>query len=99
MKHSFHCHLRKSLRWYHHWHDHPRHQHSHWAFFAVIAILTFSFISSGIQDFYSENEYIGGFINTARAQTYTSYGPPPYGNACEFNGQIVPGYIYLGEAS
>ncbi|MDP3697732.1 MAG: pilin [Candidatus Taylorbacteria bacterium] len=57
MKHSFHCHLQKSFRWYHNWHDHPRHGHSHWAFFAATILLVFSFLSGEIFNFYLENEY------------------------------------------
>ncbi len=55
MENNFHDHLKKSFGWYRDWHDHPHHPHAHWAFFTVVAILLFTFVSSGIRDFYLES--------------------------------------------
>lgn len=44
MKHSFHCILRRSFRWYHNWHNHPFHQDFHWLVFVLIAFILTSFI-------------------------------------------------------
>ena len=67
MKHSFHCHLSKSFRWYKNWHDHSRHQHTHWSLFVILSIIAFSFVSHEIGDFNFENLSTNN-INTAQAQ-------------------------------
>src|SRR3989338_6247400 len=56
MSHTFHCHLRKSFRWYHNWHNHPNHQHTHWSVLIIIALSIFSFISGSVGDFYFEDK-------------------------------------------
>lgn len=81
MKHSFHCSLRKSFQWYHNWHDHPRHQHAHWAFFAAMVLLVFSFLTEEIGNFYLENQ------NYAHAQAAPAL--PPNSVIRNFNGNFA----------
>jgi len=70
MNHSFHCHLRKSFRWYHNWHDHPLHQHAHWFAFIVILVLAGSFLSGQINIFDYESDR-----SEAQAQTTIQLAP------------------------
>src|SRR3989344_1338725 len=49
MKHTFNCHLKKSLCWYNSWHNHPYHQHAHWSVFLIITLSIFSFLSAQIK--------------------------------------------------
>lgn len=69
MNHTFHCHLRKSFQWYNKWHNHPRHQHTHWLAFLVVIFSTFSFIS-GQTDLFP---YYSPTIQEARAQSVPNY--------------------------
>src|SRR3989344_4040032 len=43
-KHSFHCILRRSFRWYHNWHNHSLHPDFHWLAFILVALTLTSFI-------------------------------------------------------
>ncbi len=65
MNNSLHESLRKSFNWYRSWHDHPRHQHTHWMVFLVIILSAFSFVSDNIGNFYFEENFVG--VRHARA--------------------------------
>src|SRR3989338_6387015 len=71
MGHTFHCHLRKSFRWYDSWHNHPHHQHIHWAYFLGIALSIFSILSGPITLLGSET------ILEAQAQS-SNYSTNPF---------------------
>src|SRR3989344_5906154 len=43
-KHSFHCILRRSFRWYHNWHNHSLHPDFHWLAFILIALTLTLFV-------------------------------------------------------
>ncbi|MDP3793086.1 MAG: pilin [bacterium] len=51
IKHSFHCILRRSLRWYHNWHNQPFHKDLHWLAFILMALTLTSFILQENTDF------------------------------------------------
>ena len=53
-KHTFHCILRRSFRWYHNWHNQPIHKDFHWLVFILIALsLTSSILQSNVNSAYS----------------------------------------------
>src|SRR3989344_1758806 len=46
---ALHDKLVKMWSWYSNWHNHPRYQHAHWAFFIVAVLTVFSFIFAQAQ--------------------------------------------------
>lgn len=100
MKHTFHCHLRKSFSWYNGWHNHPRHHHLHWSIFLVIIMSAVIFISGQINNLNFEHSSLSdnlSFITSAEAQSLAGRrtNGPPYGT----QGDCDDGFIVLGEAS
>lgn len=66
---SLHTRLRETFRWYHNWHEHPRHKHTHWLSFLVAVLSVFSFISGQVNFPLEEFNVVVPNINTAEAQT------------------------------